>query len=868
MLKLVDIKKDYAVGGGTKVSALKGVSLEFRQSEFVAVLGPSGCGKTTLLNIIGGLDHQTGGDLLIDGKSTKDYKDGDWDNYRNHRIGFVFQSYNLIPHQTILQNVELALNIGGISKAEREQKAKAALDEVGLEGQYNKKPNQLSGGQCQRVAIARALVTDPEILLADEPTGALDTETSIQVMDLLKKVSQDRIVIMVTHNPDLAKKYATRTVSLLDGLVVGDSNPFHAEKEEEPTPDFTGKAKLSLFSSIQLSFKNLLSKRKRTLMVAIAASIGIIGVSSVLAVSSGVSDFIDSMQEDMLSGSPISINSSGFDLTSILDSVSSGEAFEAVVEAVEEEDDGTGYINIDKVVESLVSSYGSIDNLMFENTITEDYLAYIRAMPEDIYAGLLVDYGIDPTPAIYTSGALDGEEYEAEGALTSLSLIKSVYSSILSTTSYSQFSSLLSMVSTPFQQLPEGDEMILSQYDILNEGGYLPTAENEIALVADNSTYGDVYLAQLGILGQDEFMNIVKAAVGEEYDEDLYRSRISYEEILDQTYYYFPNDSIYSYNELTGFTYSPTKTTSDTDGLELKITAILSPKEDISFGCLDSGLYYTEALTERMLEDGVNSEIAQYLNENELEGFTAAGAPWYNYSYTFEGATSYDLAVVYSSGLTSFSEDTVVWELSDLGGSANPTSIDIYASTLSGSDSIKAYLDVWNSDADIVIGDKTLTASERTEITYSDTLSLVLSLVDSLVDIVTTALTIFTGLSLVVSTVMIAVITYVSVIERVKEIGVIRSLGGRKKDVRRLFNAETIMIGLFAGLIGIAVTLIIEVALNALLGAVIGFSGIAALKWYQALLMIGLSVLLSWISGLIPASLAAKKDPVDALRSE
>ncbi len=874
MLKLVDIAKDYYVNKGTSVRALKGISIEFRRSEFVAVLGPSGCGKTTLLNIIGGLDHPSGGDLLIEGVSTKDYKDADWDNYRNHRIGFVFQSYNLIPHQNVLQNVELALNIGGIRKAERENRAKAALDEVGLSGEYYKKPNELSGGQCQRVAIARALVTDPEILLADEPTGALDTETSVQIMDLLKEVSRDRLVIMVTHNPDLAARYATRIVKLLDGLVVSDSLPYDG-RSEAASGEKGGKAKLSLVSAFRLSFRNLLSKGKRTALVAVAASIGIIGVSSVLAVSNGVTGYIGDMEEDMLSGSPVSIEESGLDMSALLNLASSAAQSQAIIQNTKD-----GYINIDKVVETLADENGNVNNFMFQNDITQEYVDYVLAMSEDLYSSILLDYGIDPSPNLFTASKLQGEAYSEEGELVSMSLIKSVYQSVLGKTSYSQFSSLLTTLSTPFQQLPSSVEMVESQYDILNEGGYIPTKAGEIALVANGSTLSDIYLAQLGFMGQEEFLNGVDKATGSEgYDPALDQTEISFDELLSQTYYYYPNDSLYSKISIPSigdfWTYDPLKNLSEEEGrIPLKITAILSLKDGLNYGCLSTGLYYTAALTDLMIAQGTSSEIVDYLNENDLPGFTAQNPIAYTYSYYYDGQEYTDgigaLSSVSMMDMTqaAIGEDPVIFGISNLAGSELPSSIEVYASSLETNDEVKAYLTAWNEEGDITVNGVVIPYEERHEIRYTDNLGLVLTMVNSMVGIVTVALVVFTGLSLVVSTVMIAVITYVSVIERVKEIGVIRSLGGRKKDVRRLFNAETVMEGLFAGAIGIAVTYLIELVINVSVGSATGIYTIAALPWYLALAMIALSVFLTWLSGLIPASLAAEKDPVVALRSE
>ena len=463
MLRLNDIKKTY-VTGDLKVEALKGINLSFRSSEFVAILGPSGCGKTTLLNIIGGLDNYTSGDLLVGGKSTKEFKERDWDVYRNHRIGFVFQSYNLIPHQTILENVELALTIAGINKEERQKRAKEALDKVGLDGLYKKKPGQLSGGQCQRVAIARSLVNEPEILLADEPTGALDTETSIQIMDLMKEVAKDKLVIMVTHNPDLANKYSTRIVRLLDGNVIEDTMPFSTEDEIKEVEKMNAdnvevkkeKAKMSWWTAFKLSSKNLLSKLKRTILTCIAGSIGIVGISAVLAVSSGVSDYIVSMQDDMLSGNPITIEETTLDLTSLMRNLSTGDKLDIL----------ENYANVDSLLEYVSKNLIGEDASVITNDINEEYINYLKAMPSEYYNAIDYNYGINVANNIYTDFQYDNEG-QIESDTPSLTTILSMYKSLLETQpEYQQFSSLImSLISSMSQVLPN-DEYIMRQYDL------------------------------------------------------------------------------------------------------------------------------------------------------------------------------------------------------------------------------------------------------------------------------------------------------------------------------------------------------------------------------------------------------------------
>ena len=527
MLKLKNITKDYKVAD-TKIHALKGISINFRDSEFVSILGPSGCGKTTMLNIIGGLDHYTSGDLVIDGISTKKYGDRDWDTYRNHRIGFIFQSYNLIPHQTVLENVELALNIAGVDKTERIKRAKEALDKVGLKGEYNKKPNQLSGGQCQRVAIARALVSDPEILLADEPTGALDTQTSIQIMDLIKEIAKDRLVIMVTHNPELAEKYSTRIVRLLDGEIVADSMPFEEEKAVNPKPKkvIGKKSKLSFWSAFKLSARNLKSKFKRTLLVCLAGSIGIIGVSSVLSVSTGIQNYIYKMQDDMLSGNPITIMESTIDLNKLatMQNPMAGADVNKIIE--------NGKVNVNYVIDYLIKSHEDLTSLQTENNITQEYIDYLYAMPKEYYAAITKEYGIDITNNLYTNYNFTNKE----NAKMSLSSALKTYTAMLDKTDYANLSTLIATLNTTFNQLPDDKDFIMSQYDFLTpeSKSKFPTKANEIMLVvSDKTELSDIFLASLGYYTQDEFLNLLyKSTESEDYSSALDKEKFTYEELL------------------------------------------------------------------------------------------------------------------------------------------------------------------------------------------------------------------------------------------------------------------------------------------------------------------------------------------------
>ncbi len=838
-----------------------------------------------MLNIIGGLDHYTSGDLFIDQISTKEFNDRDWDSYRNHRIGFVFQSYNLIPHQTILENVELALTIAGIGKEERLQRAKEVLDKVGLKNEYHKKPNQLSGGQCQRVAIARALVNNPDILLADEPTGALDSTTSIQIMELIKEISKDRLVIMVTHNPDIAKKYSSRIVKLLDGKITADSNPvleneLIVKKEEKVIEK---KSKLSFWTAFKLSARNLRSKLKRTILTCVAGSIGIIGVATVLSVSTGVRSYINDMQEDMLSGNPITISETGMNLESLLSSTSSSTQTDAIKNSIED-----GYINVNRFIEYLVSQTGSLDSFRIQNEFTEEYLQFLQNMPKEYYSAIATYYGLDVKNNIYTNIRLDGYEEEK---IMSLSSIVTTYTSMLNKTDLKEYSSLVGMVTNSINQAVNNNDFIASQYDIISnpEESKLAEEANEIMLVVNkDQELTDLLLAQLGYYTQEEFLDIIDDAIAGSHDSSN-KDRFSYDELLNKTFIYYPNDTIFKQTDpssplfaLNPFTYNPYADQTWENGIELKITAILKPKEDVTYGCLSSGIYYTPALTQKIIMDNLQSQIVYYLNEKEEEAFTSMNYNGtnigiiYNYSYYFEGSEYTETGFVGStSSLSSLmgtitGQDNPVYTLTlrELGGCSLPSDIHIYPANFELKSQVTSYLDQWNNNKNLTFDDITLTPEERENITYSDNLAVMISLIDNMINIVTIALVAFTALSLVVSTVMIAIITYVSVIERVKEIGIIRSLGGRKKDVSRLFNAETFIIGGFSGLIGIGITYILSGIINLIVGNLANISAIAILPFYVAIIMVALSILLTLISGLIPALIASKKDPVEALRSE
>ncbi len=940
MLQLREIKKDYVTASET-VSALKGVSISFRQKEFVSILGPSGCGKTTLLNIIGGLDHYTSGDLIIGGRSTKSYQDRDWDVYRNHRIGFIFQSYNLIPHQTILGNVELALTISGVSREERIRKAKIALDRVGLSGQYYKKPNQLSGGQCQRVAIASALVNDPEILLADEPTGALDTVTSVQIMDLIKEISGERLVIMVTHNPEIADKYSSRIIRLLDGKVIEDTNPFSPEEEAAECEKIAKadteereaalatastekerkriaknkkeKAKMSFFTSFMLSAKNLISKKGRTAMVGIAGSIGIIGIALVLAFSAGIKGYIASMQDDMLSGNPIEIAETGFNasaFTEIMQAAASIDELEKLKDKV--------YIT--SIVENLAEMNKSLERLFANNTITRDYVEYVKSMPKENFEAMLLDYGINMSLNIFTDFKFDNE---TDSKHISVKRLIDTYTAVLGQTAYKQYSSFIPYLVPSMKQAPANTEYILSQYDLLG-GGEVADEAGEIMLVVNpDEEISDLLLAVFGYYTQEEFLAIVDKATSEDPENynsmAAYREYFEYDELIGKEFVWYPTDTVFTESsdmmaQMMNGSYQYNSEFEGADigangGVKLKVVGILTPKENVSYGCLSSGIYYTEALTNHILEtnkssvyinDYLMSELAQkeigarpFENpQNPQNTITLNYSTIYTFGYYYDdpttaqdeskdengnfiSLTSYGIISPSSSSASLFSSQTPSLDdirdrlIRDLGGNDLANNILIYPKSFDEKDLVTDYLDKWSDENEtITVNGRVIPIEERIHVTYTDTLELIINMINTMIDVISYALIAFTSVSLVVSTVMIGIITYVSVVERIKEIGVIRSLGGRKKDVSHLFNAETFIIGLLAGLIGVGATYLISIVVNLILKPLIGYAHIAALPISNAIILVLLSIGLTLISGLIPARSAAKQDPVVALRTE
>ncbi len=919
MLQLKDIKKDYFVAGEA-VPALKGISLNFRKNEFVSILGASGCGKTTLLNIVGGLDKYTSGDLVINGKSTKEYKDGDWDTYRNHSIGFIFQSYHLIPHQTILQNVELALVIAGVDKEERRRRAVEALERVGLKEKMNSRPNQLSGGQAQRVAIARALINDPEIVLADEPTGALDSKTSVQIMELLKEISKDRLVIMVTHNPELAEQYSTRIIRLLDGLVTDDSMPYDGTEETEDAvvaqedaaetdaapsakkKTDKGKKKRSSMSAgmaFMLSLKNLLSKWKRTLMVSLAGSIGIIGVSLVLAISSGVQGYIKDMENDMLSGNPIAIERSSFDMS----------ALTKINKTVNKTIDITKLK--DKVyVDSLLQTFLDMgNNFITSNEISENYLDYVSKMPEEYYSAMRYKFDFEVSNYIYTdfhvtsetSPTVIPEELDASSDGMSLTAIRSMYTSVLAQEpEYSKFISMLDMF-TGLQEVPDGGEYILSQYDVIASNGNLSEEQiinafndkQSLILVVDEGKVSEIDLAQFGFLSEEELLNYAFLAAGRTesydpaiglpgsgikdkdpyYDESLGAGGLNFNFFFDKQFKWYPNNTVFTKQNdaQKPFAYnSYSEGFSEEGSMDLGVKLILQKKKNVSYGCLADGLYYTPALTRHIIAQGLESEIAQYIKDN---GNLSELSYTYDFTYfkTENGVKVFHKDV----GMNKFrQQQTMLGGSSDavtlgmVAGSDIASAVFIYPLNFDMKNKVCTYLDGWNKMCEDGAEYNGETLSAKQKVKYTDMVGVIIDMVNTMIQMVTIALVAFTALSLLVSTVMVGIITYVSVVERIKEIGILRSVGARKKDIKLLFIAETFMIGLAAGLAGIIITYLISLAINLIVTTVFAIGTIAALPVWQALIMIAVSVALTLISGLIPAAAAAKKDPVVALRTE
>ncbi len=879
MLKLNQITKTYTVGD-MRVDALKGISVEFRKSEFVSVLGPSGCGKTTLLNIIGGLDQYTSGDLVINDKSTKEYKDSDWDTYRNHCIGFVFQSYNLISHQTVLSNVELALTLSGVSKSERKRRAMEALEKVGLGDQARKKPNQMSGGQMQRVAIARALVNNPDILLADEPTGALDSETSVQIMEILKEISKEKLVIMVTHNPELAARYSTRIIRLLDGVITDDTDPYTAARIE-PLPKEKGKKQkkqksaqktsMSFFTALSLSRNNLMTKKARTFMTSFAGSIGIIGIALILAISSGVNDYVKRVEADTLSSYPLTIEAATMDMTGVMTAMMSSQKEDA------EHGSDKIYSN-DLMVNMLemMSSQMILNDLKSFKTYVEDSangfsglvsdIKYSYSTPMNIYKadtsnGVLQ---VNPSQVFESLGMTGMTEMMGEGSASSGMNV--------------------------WTELMNNQSLLESQYDVLY--GKLPQAYNEAVIIVDkNNEISDYTLYALGIKDPAELKQLMNDILSGKKIESAGSSEYSYEELCSLTYKLLLSTDYFSFDETTSkwvdrssdTEYLKSMIEDETRGVEVKIVGILRQADDTASSTAVRGsVAYRSDLMTTLVEKVNHSEIVKAQQANpEIDVFTGEKFKNTGSQQTGAAGAEFDVSMLTPeeqerfAALSEEEKALFVQQYMEQNGTASaatleenlkkmgaadldePSAINIYPVDFQSKEKIVEKIDKYNQGK-----------SEEDKIQYTDYISIMMSSVTTIINAISYILIAFVAISLIVSSIMIGIITYISVLERTKEIGILRSIGASKRDISRVFNAETLIVGFVAGIIGIAITLLLTIPINLIISAYTGISGMAALPWIGGIILVAISMFLTFIAGLIPSRFAAKKDPVEALRTE
>ena len=986
MLEIRNIVKDYETGSET-VHALKGVSIAFRESELVSILGQSGCGKTTLLNIIGGLDQYTSGDLIINGQSTKQYKSADWDIYRNHSVGFIFQSYNLIPHQSVLSNVELALTLSGVSKAERRRRAKEALEKVGLGNQLNKRPNQMSGGQMQRVAIARALVNDPDILLADEPTGALDSETSIQIMELVKEIAKDRLVIMVTHNPELAEKYSTRIVKLLDGQIVGDSDPFDPAKEpahsEVRKTEVTKgqKTSMSFLTALSLSKNNLMTKKGRTFLTSFAGSIGIIGIALILSLSNGVQEYINSVERSTLASFPVSIQHETVDYTSLMTSMMN------VRDNAEENRDPDRIYTNDISTEMMKTMLSEMQT----NNLAE-FKEYLESDPDGISASIEeIQYSYDSNLYIYGHSA-DGDIMQinpstvmsammGQSMADNVSQMTNTYSSLMGSSSMSSYDAFRELLST---------DMLKTEYEVL--AGRLPEAYNEVVvLVTDRNELSDVTLYTLGLRDQDELEGMMSSVMaGESFDLDTGDLSFSYDDLMGMEFSMLTAPEFYQKND--DGTWTDMRSDSEfmeqaaENGLKLKVVGILKPDADSLISSTNSGgIGYTHALTEYMIDKTNSSELVKAQKENpDVDVFTGIEFPKadeeeeqpMSQSEAMEMLTgmlteeqrtklnegimaalteeqqaqiqsammgmvsdeqmnSIMMGVLTPEQLTQLQSGADVNSLltdaqkaqmsaqiaasltaeqnAELSAMMNgmvdptkmytifmqvlttdqlrqlmdmtkepettdatydgnlkllgvaelsePSSMKIYATDFESKEKITQLIEKYN---DSKIADD----NQADVINYTDYVGLMMSSVSDIINSISYILIAFVAISLIVSSIMIGIITYISVLERTKEIGILRAMGASKRDISNVFNAETLIVGFSAGVIGIAVTLLLNIPINIIIENITGIANVALLPWQGGVILVVISMLLTLIAGLVPAGVAAKKDPVEALRTE
>lgn len=932
MLEIKNITKDYDTGTDEKVHALRGVSVNFRDCELVAILGHSGCGKTTLLNIIGGLDQYTSGDLFINGRSTKQYKSRDWDSYRNHSIGFIFQSYNLIPHQTVLSNVELALTLSGVSKAERRRRAVEALVKVGLGDQLGKRPNQMSGGQMQRVAIARALVNDPDILLADEPTGALDSETSVQIMELIKEIAKDRLVIMVTHNPDLANDYATRIVRLVDGQITADSDPYEpggeAKKDAEKTAKKSPKKpSMSFFTALSLSFKNLLTKKGRTFLTSFAGSIGIIGIALILSLSNGVQLYINSVEHSTLASYPISIQQETVDYSSLMQSMM----------GIVEED--TSSRDPDKIYTNSIAT--QMLKTMMSEIQTNNLAAfkeYIESNPDNImdsiseikysYSSSLYIYGNDINDEpVQVNPSTVMNAMMGENMASMMGQVQGIQSTFMGG------NSMASNMNVWEEML--GSSVIRDQYKVL--AGRFPENYDEVVVfVNDHNEISDIVLYSLGLLDQSELEGLMeKIIAGEEIDLDAKNQSFSYDDLINLSFKLMIPSDFYKANDEGKYEDMRKDKDFMKSAMEkaptIKVVGILKPDDDSLINSSNSGgIGYTHALTEFMINRVNDSELVKKQKENpdvdiftgiefpkkdekpdepmsqeaamqqlmsmmsaeqissmmtelmgtltpEQQGQVMSAAPEQQMSVLFSIAEQSKITVAFMNVITpeqmqqlqqmtqkpetteaSYDGNLTILGVADL---QKPSGVSIYAKDFDSKEIITDFITDYNDR--MIAQDK-----QEDAINYTDYVGLMISSVSTIINAISYILIAFVAISLVVSSIMIGIITYISVLERTKEIGILRAMGASKSNVSNVFNAETLIVGFAAGAIGVIVTVLLNIPINIIIKHLTDIDNMSQLPWQGGVILVAISMFLTLIAGLFPASIAAKKDPVEALRTE
>jgi len=864
MLKLKNITKDYETGSNA-VQALKGINIEFRKSEFVSILGQSGCGKTTLLNIIGGLDRYTDGDLIINGKSTKEFKDKDWDAYRNYSVGFVFQNYNLIPHQTVLSNVELALTLSGVSKKERRAKAIKALEDVGLGEQINKRPNQLSGGQMQRVAIARALVNNPDIILADEPTGALDTQTSVQIMEILKEISKDKLIVMVTHNPELAEKYSTRIVKILDGLIIDDSMPFTEEdaKKEEGTKAKSGRTSMKFLTALKLSLNNLMTKKGRTILTSFAGSIGIIGIALILAISTGVQNYINKVEEDTLSSYPLMIEEATIDISNMMESMMGT----ADAEEIEHEE---GKIYSKDIMNDMIST---VSNKIQTNNL-EELKKYLDEENNEIANNATaIQYNYNLNINLYKENE-DGKPVRVNPS----TVMDSMGMGTMLENPNEAPSSMMSMTSNTdvWAEMLDNEELLRSQYDLL--AGSWPTTYNEVVLiVSDDNEISDYTLYSLGLKDQDELKEKMEAVQKGEAVEESEQTIYTFEELLALKFKLLLNSDYYNYENGVWMDKSDDKEYMKqkiSQAEDIKVVGIIRQNAQSVAAGMNAGIGYKKELKEYVINKTNESEIVKAQKANEkVNVFTGMNFPTGNEEFDFKNLSPEqqmqlsmlsseqiaELMAAYKENQNATYENNLkILGAIDLN---KPASINIYPKDFEAKDAISNAIEAYNQ-RQIDLG------KEENIINYTDIVGIMMNSVTQIINTISYVLIAFVTISLVVSSIMIGIITYISVLERTKEIGILRAIGASKKDISRVFNSETFIVGLISGSLGIAITVLLTIPINIIIYAITGVAVKAMVPFMAGVILIIISMVLTVIAGLIPSKFASRRDPVEALRSE